>query len=64
MQVPASEDVDDLVGISSLLLRTRLFCRSQVPNQAPPLSSGGLFISMLMVKRQALSFLHLFLIKK
>ena len=36
-----------------LLLRTRLFCRSQVPYQAPPLSDGGLFSSTLGVKRQA-----------
>ena len=42
-----------LVEFSALLLRTRLFCRSQVPYQAPPLSDGGLFISTLGVKRQA-----------
>ena len=44
---------DGLVYFSALLLRTRLFCRSQVPYQAPPLSDEGLFISTLGVKRQA-----------
>lgn len=42
-----------LADFSNLLLRTRLFCRSQVPYQAPPLSDGGLFISTLVTKRQA-----------
>ena len=49
----SATNTDELVDISSLLLRTRLFCRSQVPYQAPPLSDGGLFSSTLGAKRQA-----------
>ena len=48
----SATNTDELVDISSLLLRTRLFCRSQVPYQAPPFSDGGLFISTLGVKRK------------
>ena len=60
----SATNTDELVCFSSLLLRTRLFCRSLVPIQAPPLPTGGFFISMLTVKRQALSFLYFFFDKK
>ena len=51
--VRVKKNTDKLVDFSALLLRTRLFCRSLVPFQAPPFSDGGLFSSTLRVKRQA-----------
>lgn len=52
-QASELKNADELVDFSVLLLRTKLFCRSLVPYQAPPLSDGGLFSSTLGVKRQA-----------
>ena len=43
--VRVKKNTDKLVDFSALLLRTRLFCRSQVPYQAPPFPTGGFLVA-------------------